>query len=537
MKKRIFRGSFHLILIDVTRKELVVLSSSKSKISSLFRSKQTVVAGTIWITAFVFGSKLLGFVRQMITSALFGTTKGFDAVIIAQQPAGFVSGIIASSFATIAIPLYLEEKVKNGDESAKQFARSLLGFTSIFLMLFGAVLFVFPDVFVKIFAPGFPESTLLLASKYLRIFSVLPLFTGLTNLFGTFLRAERMFFQYALSNFTFNLVMIPALWLLAPIMATGAYAASWTIGTGTMAFAAFLFGKSIWSPFPFSKPFTHQMVKAFYLAAPLFLSITIGTINNIVDKAFASSLPVGSISALTYSFTIVGMIYGLAITGLITSSFTSISESASVMDDESLREKTRRLNEAIIKILTPVTAFTIVAAYWIVSVIYQRGKFTTASTMMTTPALIAYATMIITAPLSGALGNAYIAKKQTLRLTLISIPFILLNAIMDWWLMGPFNQAGIAASSSIVSVAWITTLTLDLKYHYKISHLFSMKTILPILTSVLYIYIFAFPLLHMAHIPKLIFEIFIAAVMVLFFARNEVKMIVEKIRQKKSGKM
>jgi len=476
------------------------------------------------------GSKLLGFIRQILTGALFGTTKGFDAVIIAQQPAGFVAGIIASSFATIAIPLYLEEKTKNGDESARQFARSLLSFISIFLMLFGALLFLFPDIFVRIFAPGFPKSTLLLASEYLRIFSVLPLLTGLINLFGTFLRAERMFFQYAFSGFMFNFAAIPALWLLAPGMAAGAYAAAWTIGTGVMALIAFLFGRRIWTTFPFSKPFTRQMVRAFYLAAPLFLSVTIGTINNIVDKAFASSLPIGSISALTYSYTIVGMISGLAIGGLITSSFTSVAESASVMDDESLKNKTRKLNETIIKILTPITAFTIVAAYLIVSVIYQRGEFTTISTMMTAPALIAYAAMIVTAPLSAALGNAYIVKKQTLRLTLISIPFIFLNAVMDWWLMGPFAQAGIAASSSIVSVAWITTLTLDLKYHYKISHLFSIRMIFPVLISILYIYIFTFPLSHMAYIPKLILEVSITVIAVLFFARDEVKMVLKKIR-------
>ncbi len=466
----------------------------------------------------------------MLKGALFGTTKEFDAVIIAQQPAGFVAGIIASSFAAIAIPLYLEEKTKNGDESARQFARSLLGFVSIFLMIFGAILFVSPDIFVKIFAPGFPKSTLLLASKDLKIFSILPFFTGLTNIFGTFLRAERMFFQYAFSSFTFNLAMIPALWLLAPTMGAGAYAAAWVIGTGTMALTAFLFGKRIWTSFPFSKPFTRQMIRAFYLASPLFLSITIGQINGIIDKAFASSLPVGSISALSYSYSIVGMIQGLITTGFMTASFTSVSESASIMDNESLRDKSRKLNETIIKILAPIAAFTVVAAPWVVSVIYQRNKFTRISTMNTSAALIGYSVMILTMPLNGVLSNIYKAKKQTMRLTLFTIPFILLNAGMDWWLKGPFAQAGIAASSSIVGIAWMLTLTIDLKHHYKISHLFSIKTILPILVSLLYIYIFAFPLSHMAYIPKLILEICITTIAVMFFARNEVKMILRKIK-------
>ena len=473
-------------------------NSKKSMISNILNSKQTIAAGAVWITTFALGSKVLGFIRQIITSALFGTSRGFDAVIIAQQPAGFVSTIISSSFAAIAIPMYLEEKAKNGDKSAKRFARSLLGFISVFLLVFGVILFLFPDLFINVFAPGFPKKTFFLATKYLRIFSILPFFTGLTNIFGTFLRAERMFFQYSLASFTFNLITIPVLLLLASKMGAASYAVAWTAGTASMAFVAYLFGKKIWTAFPFARPFTHQMMKALYLAAPLFLSITVGTINSIVDKAFAAYLPVGSVSALTYSFSIVGMISGLASSGLITSSFTSVSESTAIMDDEALERKTRILNETVIKMLSPIAAFTIVASSWIVEIIYQRGAFNTNSTAITSSALIGYSIMILTIPLNGILSNVYMAKKHTLRLALFSIPFILLNAGMDWWLMRSFKQAGIAASSSVVGIFWMLTLTVDLKYHHKIFHLFSVKTILPILTSVLYVYAFLFPLSRMS---------------------------------------
>ena len=497
----------------------------KLNFSGILKSNQSVVAGTIWITAFTFGSKLLGFIRQMITGALFGTTKSFDAVIIAQQPAGFISGIIASSFATIVIPLYLEEKSKNGSKSARQFAKSLLGFISIFLIIFGLVLFFFPTIFVEIFAPGFPKSTLIIASGYLKIFSALPLFTGLTDIFGAFLRAERMFFQYAFASFTFNIFAIPTLVLFAPTMGAGSYAMAFVVGNASIALFSYLFGKRIWGTFPFSNPFTHQVLKAFYLAFPLFLSIMIGTVNSIVDKAFASMLPVGTISALTYSFTIVSVIVGLATTGLIGSSFTSMSESASIMDDTSLKDKVSRVNEVIIKVLAPIVAFVIVAAPWIITIIYQRGKFTHVSTMNTSIALIAYAPMILTIPVGNMLSNIYISKKNTLRLTILSIPFILLNAGLDWLLMKPYKQAGIAAASSIASIIWIVALTMDIKFHYKISHLFGLKIVLPIILSIIYIWFFMFPLAGIQNFYKLTFEIFAAAGMVLYFAKDEVVMV------------
>ncbi len=508
--------------------------SNFSSFRSFLAKKQTVVAGTIWITLFTFGSKLLGFVRQMITGALFGTTRPFDAVIIAQQPAGFIATIIASSFATIAIPLYLEEKSKNGDESARQFARSLLSFISIFLIIFGVALFLFPTIFVRIFAPGFPKSTLILASKYLKIFSIFPLLTGLVNMFGTFLRAERMFFQYSFATFTFNIFAIATLVLLAPTMGAGAYAMAFVIGNIFIALFSYLFGKRIWTAFPFSKPFTPQVLKAFYLASPLFISIMVGTINSIIDKAFASMLPIGTISALTYSFAIVTVVVSLVSTGIISSSFTSISESASFLDDTSIKDKARRVNELIINALSPIAAFSIAAAPWIIAIVYQRGQFTHLSTLNTSTALIGYAPMILTMPINAMLANIYIAKKHTLRLTLLSIPFILLNAAGDYLLMGAFKQAGIAAASSIVGIVWAITLTMDLKFHYKISHLFSSKIILPIILSIIYVYIFMFPLANIQNFYKLIMEIAVSTAMVLFFVRNEVGMMLKKFTGNKS---
>ncbi len=141
--------------------------------------------------------------------------------------------------------------------------------------------------------------------------------------------------------------------------------------------------------------------------------------------------------------------------------------------------------------------------------------------------------MMITSPITGALGNIYIAKKRTWRLTFLSLPFILLNAYMDWVLMGPFKQGGIAASSSVVSFAWMIVLLIDLKYKFKISKLFTAKMILPVIASAVYVYLFMFPLSHIHSHEKLALEILIAGVMTLFFTRKEAKMIFERIAKRK----
>lgn len=487
-------------------------------------TSQDIISGTFWITIFVAASKLLGFVRQLLAGMLFGTSSGYDAVIIALGPTDIVAGIIAGAFASMAIPIYIEEK-RRGEAGATFYARGLLTFTSLFLILFGITLAIFPGIYMKIFAPGFSGAQLGLAENYLRIYSLLPLLNGWSNLFGAFLRAERMFFQYSVAQFSTNLFLIPALLIFAPFMKEGAYALSLEFGTGAIGFVAYFYGRKIWGNFPFGRFSKGLARKTFYFAAPLFLSSAVATINGVVDRAFASGLVVGSISALNYSFTIVGMINGIMAAGIVTSSLTSISESAVIFDKGAILKKTRMMVESIVKILAPITAFTIVASDIIVRIIYQRGAFTTESTVMTSSSLVAYSTMIITVPLTGILGNIYIAQKKTVRLTLISIPMLFINAYLDWILMIPFKQAGIAASSSIVSFVLLFLLLYDLGFEFEMKGFFSIKTILPVLTSFIYVVIFLIPLSKMPHFPKYILEIAIFLVMLSFFARKEFKMI------------
>ena len=508
------------------------VKTTKNKISTFLNSHQTVISGTFWITFFTLSSKLFGFIKQILIGMFFGTSRGYDAVVIASGPSDFVAGIIAGAFAMIAIPLYLEEKAKNGDESAKKFARGLLGFTSIFLALFGLLLLVFPDFWIEIFAPGFSGQTVILAREYLRIFAILPLLTGWSSIFGTFLRGERKFFQSALAGFVISPVVIIGLLIFAPFMKEGGYVIALEMGTAATGFFSYLFGMKIWGKFPFGMLSNDKIKRSLYLASPLFISTAFGTISSLTDKGFASALPAGSVSALSYSWTIITVIYGLVTSGVLLSSLTSVSESAVVSDEVALRDKTRAMNEFFIKALAPITAFTIVAASWIVSVIYQRGAFNANSVEMTSVAVVGFSTMMITMAIDGALGNIYIAKKRTWRLTSLSLPFILLNAYMDWVLMGPFKQGGIAASSSIVSFAWMIVLLIDLKYKFKISKLFSAKTILPLITSSIYVWLFVSPLANLHSREKLALEILIATVMTLFFTRNEVRMILKRITRK-----
>lgn len=487
-----------------------------------------MVSGTIWITFFALSSKVFGFIKQIMIGMFFGTSKGYDAVVIASGPANFVAGIIAGAFASIAIPLYLEEKAKNSDDAARQYARGLLGFTSLLLLFFGVLLFAFPDFWIGIFAPGFSGEIIVLAREYLRIFSILPLLTGWSYIFSTFLIGERKFFQSAVAGFVTSPAVIVGLLIFAPSMKEGGYVIAFEMGTAATVLVSYLLGTSIWGKFPFGMLSQDKIRISLYLAAPLFISTAFGTISSLIDKGFASALPTGAVSSLSYSWTIITVISGLVTSGILSSSFTSLSESAIISDEIALRDKTRAMIDFFIKSLAPIAAFTIVAASWIVSIIYQRGEFNMNSVEMTAAALMGFSTMMITMPITSVLGNIYIAKKRTWRLTSLSLPFILLNAYMDWLLMGPFKQGGIAASSSIVSFAWMIVLLIDLKYKLRISKLFSAKTILPLITSALYIWLFISPLASLQAGEKLILEIVIATIMILFFIRNEVKMILKR---------
>ena len=415
---------------------------------------QSIAVGTVAFMVFTTISKILGFIREMVLAASFGTSWRLDAVIVALEPAESLSAIIAGAMATMMVPIYLQMKTDPNPHKTAQYASNVLKIAALALLVFSAALFFFPEILIRFFAPNFSGEILEYAARKLQVLAVLPLINGVGAIFTATLRAERRFIQKASFQLIFNIVSIPLLVSLAPLWSEAAYVFAWVAGAGVMNLCVVLYAQRFFDKQAFFslKPPNHQARKTLIMAIPIIFGSSAHLINQIVDKMFASYLPEGRISALRYSQVLLTMITALIVGSFLTTTHTEISESAAKNDIKAIVSRLKKTHTDLIRLVTPLTFWIILMAEPLIRLLFQRGEFDAQSTSLVSGALIAYSIIIFLSPVSGLASNTIIALQRVNIIYLFSLISLSLNALFNWAFIGPFGHVGIAASTSLVGL-------------------------------------------------------------------------------------
>ncbi|HPE70324.1 MAG TPA: lipid II flippase MurJ [Thermotogota bacterium] len=434
---------------------------------------QSIAVGTLALSFFTLISKFLGFLREIVVAAKFGTSWRMDAVIIAMEPAETVAGIVAGTIGTMMIPFYLELKREGDTEKLRTYASQVLKLSALVMLLFGVILFVFPNTMIHLFAPSFSGEVLEYAARKLKIFSILPVIHGFGAIFTAILRSERKFIQMASSQLILNVVAIPVVFVLAPVLGETAFVVAWVGGYGVMHLVLGLvcLPRLEKKQFFSLQPLSTQSKKTLSHAIPLIAGRSSGLINPIIDKVFASFLPAGRVAALRYSHVLLTMINGLLISSFLTTTFTEIGETVAEKNFSKLENRLKKTANDMINLVIPITFWVILMAEPLISFLFQRGSFDQQSTSLVSASLIGYSIIILTAPIGGLVGNVLVSMKDLRFINTLAVASIGANAFFDWILMAPFGHAGIAGSSAVVGLIHTTIGYFWLKKKYKLPFL------------------------------------------------------------------
>ena len=411
-------------------------------------SAQSVAFGTISMVFFSLVSKFLGFFREMIVAHLFGTSWRFDAVVIATDSTTQMIGIIVGGLSWMMITVYHGIR-EESPERAKSYVFELISSLLLIMMGIGFLLFMFPEVIVKIFAPGFKGKIFEYAVRKVRYLSVLPIISGAKFLLASLLKAERRFFQYSFAQILFNLVVIPVLLVGSRRFSEASYVLAWILGEFTLSVFYLILSRRYLKPS--LKFFDDDVRRTFRLSLPIMFSSSLYAVNRIVDKIFASQLPSGRISALRYAGTLVGVLSSVVIANFLSASYTELSEKVKSGDIDGALMRLKRTVSISIDLAIPFTFWVMLMAEPVIRLVFQHGRFTIESTQLVGSAVIAYSFIIIMNPISSILRQLMYTLEKVKILFLIAGSSVILNALFDWILMKPFGHAGIAASTSIVA--------------------------------------------------------------------------------------
>lgn len=204
-------------------------------------------------------------------------------------------------------------------------------------------------------------------------------------------------------------------------------------------------------------------LRALFLPA-VFLSMANGFMGT-VDRVFAAGLPEGSVSALAYAERLLNlpvMLIGLSLQQPL---YTRLS-TFTAKRNRAAFEKTVELGVRLL-LLAGVPAGVALAclARPLIALLLQRGAFSAEATELCARVLVGYAPGVVFLCIIPLLTSAALARRRGGMVVAILSGAILLNALLDALLVGPFGLLGISISTSCVSGASVVVMLAVLVPH------------------------------------------------------------------------
>jgi len=408
-------------------------------------------------------SKVVGFVREIVLSYVYGASAITDAYLISQTIPLTIFSFISVGIATGYIPIYSKVQHNDGKLNADRFTSNL----SNILLLLSTIIVVFVLIFtqsvVKLFASGFSGETLGLAVRFTRITVFGVYFTAVLNVFSGYLRVHEHYLAPVFISLPMNLVIIASLFLSAE---THVYVIAFGSLLAIASQLLFLI------PFLRKAGYQYRLVvdwkdkylrDMFLVALPVIIGTSVNEVNVLVDRTLASRIAVGGISALNYARRLNGFVQGLVAASLVSVMFPMISKMAATGNVKGLK---RTVNEAMTSIgllIVPATVGAMVFADEIVALLFGRGAFTGEAITMTGNALFYYSIGMTASGLRDALSRAFYALRDSKTPVLNATIGFVLNIILNMILARYLGIGGLALATSISAIVAFVLLLLSLR--------------------------------------------------------------------------
>lgn len=403
-------------------------------------------------------SRVFGFIRDMVTAALFGAGAQFDAFSMAFRIPNFMRRLFAEgSFSQAFVPVLSEYQKNKSPQEIKHFVNSMFGTLALSLLVVTILGEIFAPYIVRVFAPGFATSgeRFELAATMLRITFPYLFLISLTAFSGAVLNTYNRFWVAAFTPVLLNISMISAAFFLSPSFTQPIIGLAWGVFIAGIAQLLFQlpFLKNIkLLPKPRVNFRDAGVMRVLKLMVPALFGVSVGQINLLVDSLFASLLVVGSVSWLYYADRLMEFplgVFGVAISTVILPHLsrhhsTQSSESFSLTVDWALR--------TVLLVAIPAAVVMAILSGPLMSTLFQRGEFGGHDVMMAKQSLTAFALGIAPFMLVKILAAGFYAKQDMRTPVRIAVIAMVTNTVLNLILIWPLAHAGIALSTSLAAI-------------------------------------------------------------------------------------
>ena len=313
--------------------------------------------------------QVLAFLRQMLIAASFGISRELDIYVITYAVATIAVFTFASIFDSVAVPRLVRVREKEGEDAARSLARAIFGLSLGFSVAASLILLAAAPLLAPIVATGFAPGDKAELGRLVWYFLPWTLVCLPYYAIAAWQKAQWKFNQVFSAEIVIVVVSIGclALWHDDVTALPLAYAAGYLVG-----FLQLLVGTRILP----KMPWLHLSLRPFVRnVGELYLANQTGSLSTVVERHIQSFVPPGGVAAVNYSNQLVN---GLA--ALLTFREIFIIP---LSHEAERKEKLERLVGGMVVMAIPLAGLVMCFAPDIVQLLFERGRFDAAATVMT----------------------------------------------------------------------------------------------------------------------------------------------------------
>ena len=426
----------------------------KEKTSMSSRKQVTKAAGVVGLSTVV--TRILGFLRDMVIALVFGAGMEADAYLVAFRIPSMLRRLVGEGALTVAfIPVFVEER-QHSEERAWALTDSVITLLSILLIVMTVLGVLFTPYLVKLIAPGFDQipEKFALTTHLTRITFPYIVFISLAALAMGVLNSLQHFLSPALAPMMLNISLIGSAFFLCPHLDQPVVGLAIGVLLGGITQFLFQVPALLRRGFRYRLRFDYKnpaVQKIGLLLLPALFGLAVNQISVFVNTLLASYLAQGSVSYLYFSYRVVEFPLGIFGMAVATAVLPTMSAQSAKGEFNELTDTLTFALRLVLFITIPSMVGLIVLRVPIITLLFERGKFTSADTIATAQALLCYASGLAAIAGVRIIVPVFYSLKDTASPVKCAAASVALNIVCSLLLMKPLQHNGLALATSISS--------------------------------------------------------------------------------------
>jgi len=394
----------------------------------------------------------LGFGREATIAYFFGTSAKLDTFLVALALPQLLVVNLAEISVAVVLPLYIGYRQALKPELATELVQKWFWFSGAIIAGVCILLFVGADLFMNMLAPGFDAARRLEAARWLRILVPYVWLLGIAGIFKTVLNSHDRFFVPAFSGQLVSLSVIVFCSLTSRAIGIGSLAAGLVAGS-MMGFTWQLLNARCYEPkLPALAGLRSNIEIPIAAGGAMVLNSVALQADLIIDRAFASGLPAGSIAAYNYAGMINSIPSAIVTAAIGTALFPVLARMTAGDEWENALRTVRKWSIRLCLLGIGPVLLLVFFREQVVSLVFKRGAFNENGVAMTSQVLQVFPFMVLVTLVSTLFTQLLLAQKRVRLVALLSMMAISIKLGLNYLLVKRYGLVGLALSTFFAAI-------------------------------------------------------------------------------------